>query len=175
MILVTLFLAAQLAHRFAPTPAERSPVRVLNVCQLLQVLPEVQGQVVVVVGWSSDTSEGSWLGAECANRLVTDGFTWPNEVATSFGEAEFAPAPALPRGFRWPEPAISRSLLGLSRGPSSRASGKWLAIYGRLETHVPLQVGMCGGGPCGLGFGHGSAAPALIIFPEGGVREVPGP
>jgi len=103
MILVTLFLAAQLAHRFAPTPAERSPVRVLNVCQLLQVLPEVQGQVVVVVGWSSDTSEGSWLGAECANRLVTDGFTWPNEVATSFGEAEFAPAPALPRGFRWPE------------------------------------------------------------------------
>ena len=172
MRVLRLFVAACLVCSRNPGSVSGATARVLNVCDVLRDIRAVNGKTLIVVGRSISTNEGSWLGAECSDRLSTVSFTWPNVVATSSGVNDSAPPPQLPKGFKWPEAAISKSAAGVAGGVVRRAGQKWLAVYGRLETHVPLQVAMCGGGPCGIGFGHGAEAPAQIVFAGDGVFEI---
>ena len=52
-------------------------------------------------------------------------------------------------------------------------SDKWFAVFGQLETALPLQVVRGGDGKLhGYGFGHLNAAPARLIADRDGWREL---
>jgi hypothetical protein len=84
----------------------------------------------------------------------------------------------LPKGFRWDPKLLVKKLKDVQRTTRLRTykklnySDKWVAIFGRFETRVPLQVVSVGGTSRGIGFGHLDAAPARLIFNQKGFHEL---
>jgi hypothetical protein len=56
---------------------------VLTVCEVLSDLQRYQGKLVVVVGRSGATSEGSWLDQECGFKVVRNGREFPGSISTA--------------------------------------------------------------------------------------------
>jgi hypothetical protein len=145
----------------------RTSVPVLTVCDALENLQTYNGKTVIIVGRSSTTGEGSWLDQECDRKLVTQSFTWPSSISTAYIKRTTAPPPKLPEGFSWDVEALKQKLESVKKKTRLRPDDVWLALYGRLETHDKLQVALCGGGRlCGVGFGHLSASPAQLVYPD---------
>jgi hypothetical protein len=148
------------------------------VCEVLSDLPRYNGKVVIVVGRSGGTDEGSWLSQECEHPIVTNGFTWPNSISTSFVRRGVDP-PVLPQDFKWNEKVLAAKLKEVQSTTKLRVlkeynySDSWVAMYGRFETRLPLQVALDGRGNLrGYGFGHLAYAPAQLIWAEKGYRRL---
>lgn len=126
-----------------------------------------------MVGRLGYTDEGSWLSEDCEYKIVTDGYTWKNIISTAYDRSRVAPPPSLPKNFRWDEGLLATKLREVQKTTTLRIlkeynySDSWVAMYGRVETRLPLQVVVGGRGRLmGYGFGHLSAAPAELISCE---------
>ena len=87
----------------------------------------------------------------------------------------------LPENFRWDDAVLGKKLAEVQKttklktysGKLSKYNEKWMAIFGRLETRVPLPVvPNLGGERIGVGFGHLGAAPAELVFCRNCTREL---
>jgi hypothetical protein len=83
--------------------------------------------------------------------------------------------------FKWNEKVLAAKLKDVQSTTKLRVlkeynyGDRWVAIYGRFETRLPLQVAPDGvGNPKGYGFGHLAAAPAQLIWAEKGYRRLDG-
>ena len=145
-------------------------VPVVTVCEALQDLSRYNGMVVIVVGRSGGTNEGSWLSEDCERKIVTEGYTWANIISTAYGRSEVKPPPILPADFRWDEALLATKLKEIQQitqlriQKNHRYDDRWVAIFGRFEARLLLQVLVAGTGTLmGYGFGHGNQAPAQLI------------
>lgn len=126
--------------------------RVLSVCDVLQNPARLRGRVLSIRGFAVATEEGSWLGGDCRDHLVTKGLTWPNTIwLLVTGGTDFA--------------GLERIRKQISRERSSSADRVWITYVGMLETKSSIEeeVGLDDkGGPHRLGFGHLNDAPAQL-------------
>ena len=68
----------------------------LTVCEVLANPQQFNGKDLAVLGRFAITDEGRWLSEDdCARRLVTKGFTWPNLI---WVDCCYQPAPDPPTG-----------------------------------------------------------------------------
>src|SRR5579871_6612851 len=87
------------AIALAQTPDRDVPV--VTVCDVLSDLTRYNGKTIVLIGALVGSDEGGWIVADCPQKLVTDGFTWPDSIAEANFLAEDARPPALPRQLNW--------------------------------------------------------------------------
>jgi hypothetical protein len=160
---------------FGQTPASsHTEVPVITVCDALHDLSRYNGKPVVIVARFEHTGEGAWLGENCEQPLVTDGYTWPSIVSTTYLFSETAPPPSVPRQL-WDNKLLAARLKAIQQSTKLRVfrnhkyDDKWIAMYGRFETRLPPQL--IGAGRAGFGFGHLNAAPAQLIAGEGAFEE----
>jgi hypothetical protein len=85
----------------------------------------------------------------------------------------------LPRGFEWDRELLMAKLKEVQATTTLRIrqeynySDKWVAIFGRFETQLPLKVGRGGNGKLmGYGLGHLGIAPAQLISSDQGFHEL---
>ncbi len=151
---------------------------ILTVCEALDKAAEYDGKVVIVVGASSGTSEGSWIGEDCPGELVIDGRKWSYGISTAYSLGEVDPPPRLPNGFRWDKKALGEKLTQVKEAtklevlPQYHYSDRWMAIYGRLEAKI-TRVEIRGDTRITYtGYGHLGNAPAQLVSPQGGWRRL---
>jgi hypothetical protein len=156
-------------------------IPVLTVCEALSGLAQYNGKIIIVVGREAYSDEGSWLGQECGGVVVTEGFKWADVIWTSYIRNQVDPAPELTAGFQWEENALRKKLatvrkttrLRRYRGKLSLYNDRWMVIFGRLETRMPLPVVTYpNGSRRGIGFGHLGDAPAQLVFCKDCTREL---
>jgi hypothetical protein len=151
----------------------------VSVCEVLNDLARYNGKPIVIVGRFAYTDEGTWLSEDCERKIVTHGYTWANIISTTYVRSQVEPPPGLPKGFKWEERLLKLKLEQVRRTTTLRVlkqyhySDKWVAMFGRFETRLPLQVAVGGGGRLmGYGFGHLNAAPAQLISGHDGFHEL---
>src|SRR5580658_11350201 len=83
-------------------------VPILTVCDALRDRVRYGGQVVIIVGRSIGTSEGSWLDEDCGLKLNIEGRAYSATVSTAYVASWFAPPPQKPKAFRWDRSALRR-------------------------------------------------------------------
>ena len=153
-------------------------IPVLTVCEALGELSRHNGQSVVVVGRFGYTDEGSWLSEDCERKIVTDGYTWASSISTAYLASKEETPPDLPKGFTWETKILRAKLTSVQKTTKLTTykklnySDKWVAIFGRFETRLPLQVVDVRGTLRGIGFGHLGEAPAQLISGEKGYHEL---
>ena len=104
--LILLALASSATQRADAT----TPIPVLTVCEVLSDLSRYDGKLVIVVGRSVRTSEGSWLDEECSAKLSINGRDWPNAISTTYNPSWSPPPPPKPRDFNWSRPLLQDKL-----------------------------------------------------------------
>jgi hypothetical protein len=166
-----LGIAAIAPHLIVGQTPGNDAIPVVTVCDVLKDLGRYNGKSVIVVGRRSGTMEGDWLSADCERKLVTDGFTWPDDISLAYVRNQTEPPPPLPDRFKWDTKLVAAKLKEIQRTTKLRPrpeNDRWFAIFGRLETRLPLQAVRCGskGELCGYGFGHLNTSPAQLIWPE---------
>lgn len=154
-------------------------VPVVTVCEALHDLGRYNGKSIVLVGRFGSTDEGSWLSEDCERKIVTNGYTWADIISTTYPRSKVEPPPGLPNGFKWNTGLLTKKLRDAQKTTKLRVlkdnnySDKWVAIFGRFETRLPLQVVIGGSGKLmGYGFGHLNIAPAQLISDETGFYEL---
>jgi hypothetical protein len=154
-------------------------VPVVTVCEALHDLSRYHGKSIVVVGRFGSTDEGSWLSEDCERKIVTNGYTWADTISTTYSSSEVESPPGLPKGFKWNRELLTKKLKDVQKTTKLQVlkednySDKWVAIFGRFETRLPLQVVTGGSGKLmGYGFGHLNTAPAQLISDEAGFYEL---
>lgn len=159
--------------------SEDGAVPIISVCEALSDRARFNGKSIVVVGRFGYTDEGTWLSEECDRKIVTGGYTWANIISTTYARSDVFPPPGIPKTFRWDDKLLAGKLREVKKTTKLRIlkqynySDKWMAIFGRFETRVPLQVGIDGRGKLrGDGFGHLSGAPAQLVSGENASREL---
>lgn len=161
---------------------ESADIPVLTVCELMQSLPAHKGTTIVVVGRLGSTSEGSWLDQKCTEKLVTDGYEWGSNISLSYLVSETVPSPILPRNFHWDKKILARKLAEVEKTTTLRVypqyhyTDRWIAVFGRLETHFPLDPGVYPSasystGYHPAGYGHLNGSPAQLVWPQRGFYE----
>ena len=156
-------------------PATSSPVDVpvVTVCEVLRDPDRYDHRIAIVVGALSSTEEGAWLDEDCGPVLVADGRTWPDVIDITYIATQFTPPPALPSGFKWDKRLLQQKLAAVKRTTRLQPRGRWLAIYGRLETKRARFLGFRGNAiETTYGYGPQPAAPAQIIAPDNGYRSL---
>lgn len=147
----------------------------LTVCQALRDHTRYAGQTVIVVGRAVEAPDGSWLDEGCGLRLTLGDRTFPAAISTTYDAADFAPPPALPKGFKWDKRAIQRALDEVQASTHLLAKTYWCAVYGRLEVdpirHIDLGNGRS---VTTVGYGHEGAAGAQLVGPTDGVLRLKG-
>jgi hypothetical protein len=153
--------------------ANASPI--LTVCDALRDPIRYGGQVVIIVGRSVGTSEGSWLDEGCGLKVVIEGRAYPTTISTAYVASRFAPPPQLPKAFTWDKPALQHALDRVKTTTRLGAKQFWAAVYGRLET-APIREIKLGDGRVAttVGYGHLGAAPAQLISPADGFLRLKG-
>jgi len=153
--------------------ANRIPI--LTVCDALRDPARYGGQVVIVVGRSVGTSEGSWLSEDCGLTLKVEGRTYSATISTAYAVSDFAPPPQIPKSFKWDRPALQQALERVKATTHLESKEHWSAVYGRLETAPTHDIKLGNGGIATIvGYGHLNAAPAQLISPEGGFFRLKG-
>jgi hypothetical protein len=139
-------------------------IPVLTVCQALRDSTRYRGQIVIVVGRSVGTSEGSWVDENCGLDLVIEGRKYPTAISTSYVVSQFAAPPSKPHGFKWDKRLLQRTLADVKRTTRLEYGAHWVAVYGRLETAATRTIAL-GAGQIATTSGHGhlSAASAQIV------------
>jgi len=85
------------------------------------------------------TDEGSWLREDCNERLVTDGFTWGNNISLAYLSTEVEPAPRVPRNFNWNPTLLLTKLQEVRQTTKLQVlkqynyTDKWFAVFGVLK------------------------------------------
>lgn len=155
------------------------PVPVITVCEALNDLSRYNGKSVILVGRFASSEEGSWLSENCERTIVIAGHTWANIISTTYSRSEVSPPPELPKGFKWEERTLMMKLRQVQTTTTLRVlkqynySDKWMAMFGRFETRLPVQVVVGGDGkPRGYGFGHMNAALAQLIASDQAFKEL---
>jgi hypothetical protein len=142
-------------------------IPVITVCDVLKNMSVYNGQEIIVVGRLVGTSEGSWLGAECPQKVVQNGTEWDTVITLADIMAQ-SEAPSFFKGFHWNDQLLLKKVSELKpmtvlhAVPQIHYRDEWAAVFGRFETH-PLQSR-------GDGFGHLNGSPARLIWPEKGVH-----
>ena len=170
--------AAVLLLSIAGLAQDRSPageVPILTVCQALRDPTRYGGKTVIVVGRAWGTDEGSWLDEGCGLVLKLGDRTFPAAISTTYDASEFAPPPALPKGFKWDKRALQRALDEVQNTTQLQAKAYWCAVYGRLESN-PIRHIDLGNGKVAttVGFGHEGGAAAQLVGPSDGVLRLKG-
>jgi hypothetical protein len=152
-------------------------VPVLTVCEALGNLAFHKGTAVILVGKVVSTTEGRWLIEDCAKKLTTSGYSWPNAISLSYLRRMVKPPPAMPVEFKWETALLETKLQQVQKTTkleiSRRYRDKWFAIFGRLDAVVPPKGGLGADHiPRGLGFGHLGMAPAQLISDKDGQHEL---
>ena len=148
---------------------------ILTVCEALDKATEFDGKVVIVVGASKGTSEGSWIVEHCPGELVIDGRKWRYAISTTYPRSEVDPPPPLPRGFRWDKKALGEKLTVVKKTTTLQVlpqyhyySDRWIAVYGRLEAKT-TRVEIRGDSRIThIGYGHLNGAAAQLVSPKSG-------
>jgi|SRR5580658_5596270 hypothetical protein len=149
------------------TTANHIPV--LTVCDALRNPVRYGGQVVIIVGRSIGTSEGSWLDEDCGLKLNIEGRAYSATVSTAYVASWFAPPPQKPKAFRWDRSALRRALDRVKRTTRLESKEHWGAAYGRLETAPTHEIKLGDGRVATIvGYGHMNAAPAQLVSPTDG-------
>lgn len=172
---LTLCSALLLPSACILTAASDDAPPILTVCEALSELQRYEGRSIIVVGRFSSTDEGSWLDEECALKVVREEREFPTVISIAYAAFEFADPPQKPRGFRWDKRLLQQKLDQVTRTTHLQVhkdlnySDQWLAVFGRLETHLPRQVKTDDSRYAYTnGFGHLSGAPAQLIAPANG-------
>ncbi len=156
-------------------------VPVVTVCEALHDLSNYNGKSIVVFGRFGYTGEGTWLSEDCPQKTVTDGYTWADIISTTYAVSDLVePPPSLPKDFKWDRELLLKKLKEVQKTTKLRVlkdynyTDKWVAIFGRFETRIPLiAIGREGRGQMmGYGFGHLNAAPAQLIPSKLGFHEL---
>jgi hypothetical protein len=147
---------------------------VLTVCEALQGLPRYVGKVVIVIGRLDYTPRGMWLDLDCSEKLTTGSYVWSTSIATSNFDLSTGPPPTKPDGFRWPKAVLNSKLRGLLATSTPRGDDHWVAVYGRLDAHLPLRT-MLGidGRMRADGFGYAHSDPAQLVAGKNSVVDMP--
>ena len=164
-------MISALVPLFAFWVSDPAPVPVMTVCQALQDRDRLHGKTIVVVGSLEGTDEGTWLSEECKDKVVTDGFTWPNSIARTYSREGADP----PAGFQWDRKSLAAKLREVRKSTKLRRSQgsneRWHAMVGRFETHNPLQVASGADRKLrGAGFGHLGTSPAQLVVGGAGAE-----
>lgn len=118
---------------------------------------------VLVIGIVKQTAEGSWLQQSCGDSLKSGDFVWPNAISLK----EWGPQEKYwsINNSKW-ENDFAKQLARLSNeklDPRDR-NGRWVAVYGVLDSRDQLVATPCGKGEiCGCGYGPLSA-PVQLTF-----------
>lgn len=169
--------------------AQSASFPILTVCEALDKAAEYDKKVVIVVGASRGTSEGSWIVEDCPGELVIDGRKWSHAISTTYygdsttlsGELVKGddPPPPVPKGFRWNKKTLREKLTDVKKTttlqvlPQYHYSDRWAAVYGRLEAKT-TRVEIRGGLPMTyIGYGHLNGAAAQLVWPKNGSRRLP--
>jgi hypothetical protein len=129
-------------------------VPIVTVCEALKDPGRFAGATIIVVGRSVGTDEGSWLDEDCGMTIAIEGRHWPTAISTAYVRSSFAPPPQMPKHFKWDKRLLRQKLDQVKETTRLRDKSYWLAVYGRLETQLPLSP---------EGYGHLNAAPAQLI------------
>lgn len=176
---VIFFLVLVFAPRFCASAFRDAPP-VITVCEALADMQRYEGKAVIVVGRHSHTDEGAWLDAECGFTVKNGGTEFPSpSISVSYAASDFDPPPGKPLGFRWDKPLLLRTLQQITNTTKLRVmreinyTDQWMAVFGRLETHLPRKRHIIDGfGREGdvytRGFGHLAGSPAQLISPDNG-------
>lgn len=150
-------------------------IPILTVCEALRDPVRYGGKVVIVVGRSVGTSEGSWLDENCGLKPVAEGRTYSATISTAYAVSDFLPPPQKPKEFKWDKSALQRALERVKSTTRLEHGEHWSAVYGRLET-APTHEIKLGNGRVGtvIGYGHLNAAPAQLVFPADGFLRLNG-
>jgi hypothetical protein len=161
-----------------PAAAALPAVPLLSVCEVLDSRLAYNGKAVIVVGRVTHTMEGQWLGQDCGQELVIDGYGWHYQISLTYLGNTAKPPPAKPTGFQWNSSLILAKLKEVQRTtelrPSTqlRYSQEWAAVFGRFDTLEKFPI--CAGypkRPCG--FAHLGGAPAQLVWPHNGIYYQP--
>jgi hypothetical protein len=148
-------------------------VPVITVCEALHDLGRWNGKAIIIVGGFDSTGEGFWLDEDCKDKLVTDGYTWPDAIWIEYISKE-PPPPPMPTPL-WDDKLLTAKLTLVQETTKLRVfedhyyDDKWIAMFGRFEARLPPQLR--GIGRVGYGFGHLNGAPAQLISVEGAFKE----
>src|SRR5262249_43662911 len=143
-------------------------IPIVSVCEALQDRDQYNTKSIIVVGRFSHTREGSWLNEECIQRIVTNGFVWPNDISTTYVRTQVDPPPEPPVDFRWDDALLGMKLKEVQKTTKlvvrrqDNYSDKWVAMFGRFETRLPGRI-LPGSDPLSFGFGHLNGSPAQLI------------
>ena len=155
------------------------PPPVFTVCEIMSDLPRCDGKSVVVVGRYSHTGEGGWLDAECGVKISNGGRELQTSISITYAASEFSPPPTMPPGFRWDDRLLQQKLEPLKRTTALRVLEKfhytdeWMAVFGRLETHIPREIPVTYGRHVEIfGFGHQASSPAQLVWPKDAFRTL---
>src|SRR5262245_31627644 len=141
--------------------ANRIPI--LTVCDALRDPARYGGQVVIVVGRSIGTSEGSWLSENCGLKLNAEGRTYSATISTAYFVSDFAPVPKMSKSFKWDKSALQDALNRVKATTHLEPKEHWGAVYGRLETAPTHKIKLRDGSVATIvGYGHLNAAPAQL-------------
>ncbi|HVW09975.1 MAG TPA: hypothetical protein VHC90_15405 [Bryobacteraceae bacterium] len=115
---------------------------VLTVCEALSDMQKYEGKSVIIVGRSVSTDEGWWLDEECGLRVVNGGHVFGPSISVGYVGSQFSPPPATPARFRWDMRLLEQKLAQVRRSTKlpNREHDRWLAVFGRLEMHLPREL-----------------------------------
>jgi len=144
-------------------------IPILTVCDALRDPVWYGGQVVIIVGRSAGTSEGSWLSEDCGLKVVVGGRAYSTTISTAYVASWFAPPPQLPKAFTWDKSALQHALDRVKTTTRLGSESYWGAAYGRLETAPSYEIKIGDGRVAKIvGYGHLNAAAGQLISPADG-------
>jgi hypothetical protein len=150
-------------------------IPILTVCDALRDPVRYGGQVVIIVGRSAGTSEGSWLSEDCGLKVVVGGRAYSTTISTAYVASWFAPPPQLPKAFTWDKSALQHALDRVKTTTRLGSESYWGAAYGRLETAPSHEIKLGDGRVATIvGYGHLNGAPAQLISPADGFLRLKG-
>ena len=131
--------------------------------------------MVIIVGRSIGTSEGSWLSEDCGLKPKIEGRTYSATISTAYVVSDFAPRPRKPKTFKWDKPALQHALDRVKTTTHLEPNEHWGAVYGRLETAPTHEIKLRDGRIATIvGYGHENGAPAQLVSPDDGFLRLKG-
>ena len=136
-------------------------LRVVTVCEALESRLSYNGKPVAVLGRFTQTGEGMYLDEECALRLRTKDFTWPNAIWVEF-DKQYRQEMRTAVDSNSLRDALRRIMVNTHL---NREEDSWIVASGRFETSAQLEVISSADGKTirGAGYGHLNVAPAQLL------------
>lgn len=164
LVVIRSYAVAVVALLLPIAAAQQIPV--LTVCEALHELPKHNGKLIIVVGRSFFSFEGSFMNEECEpdGRTTVQGRKWLSMIA--FGPRDSRE----PIDVRWDPDVLTEKLRQVQQttrlqSPNSSPSiERWTAVYGRLEAPQELRTPSSSGRRyrAGNGYGANGTVPAQL-------------